>query len=71
MGGLQAIYIDGGDQNNVSIQSIKDKLWESPYLDWSFNPEVSLTNKENQFEVKVLLREKHHLEDLKLSLIHI
>ncbi len=65
VGGLQAIYIDGGAQEGVTIQSIKDKLWESPYLDWSFTPEIALTNKENQFEVKVLLREKHHLEDLK------
>jgi len=65
IGGLQAIYIDSGEEKTVSMQSIKDKLWESPYLDWSYNPEIALTNKENQFEVKVLLREKHHLEDLK------
>lgn len=66
IGGLQAILIEGIEEGQkLSIQSIKDKLWESPYLDWSFNPEVSITNIENQFEVKVLLGEKTHLEDFK------
>lgn len=66
IGGLQALLISSEDlEQNLSIQHIKDKLWESPYLDWSFDPEISITNIQNQFEVRVLLREKTHLEDFK------
>lgn len=66
IGGLQALIINGENtEDKLTIQHIQDKLWESPYLDWSFDPEVSITNVQNQFEVKVLLREKTHLEDFK------
>jgi len=64
VGGLQSIYVDTSDTDQNTIQNIKDRLWESPYLDWSFEPEVTITNKKNQFEVKVLLNEKKHLDDL-------
>lgn len=64
IGGLQSVYIDASDVEHNNIQNIKDLLWESPYLDWSFDPEVSLTSKENQFIVKVLLSERGHLDDL-------
>lgn len=65
IGGLEALYIDAGDTDKVPIQTIKDKLWESPYLDWSFDPEIAITNQHNKFEVKVLLKERDHLEDFK------
>ena len=66
IGGLQALLIEGTEEEKkLTIQNIKDRLWETPYLDWSFNPEVNITNVQNQFEVKVLLREKTHLEDFK------
>lgn len=66
VGGLQALFIEAKDEEaTVTIQSIEDKLWESPYLDWSFDPEIAITNVQNQFEVKVLLRERTHLEDFK------
>lgn len=66
VGGLQALIIGGdGTEPRLSIQHIQDKLWESPYLDWSFDPEINITNVQNQFEVRVLLREKTHLEDFK------
>jgi len=66
VGGIQALFIESKEEDNeISIQTIKDKLWESPYLDWSFDPEIALTNIQNQFEVKVLLRERNHLEDFK------
>ena len=66
IGGLQALLIEGdANEPDLSIQNIQDKLWESPYLDWSFDPEVSITNIKNQFEVRVLLREKTHIEDFR------
>lgn len=66
IGGLQALIIgaEGLDQD-LTIQYLNDKLWESPYLDWSYDPEISITNVPNQFEVRVLLREKTHLEDFR------
>ncbi len=64
IGGLQSVYIETNDTEQNTIQNIKDRLWESPYLDWSFEPEVTITNKKNQFEVKVLLSERNHLDDL-------
>jgi hypothetical protein len=64
IGGLQTIYIDTSDADSTNTQHIKDKLWESPYLDWSFDPEVKITNQSHQFEVKVLLTERDHLDDL-------
>ena len=63
IGGLQSIYINVGDTAKNTIQDIKDRLWESPYLDWAFEPEVTITNIKNQFEVKVLLSERNHLDD--------
>ncbi len=66
IGGLQALIINCENvEQKLTITDIKDKLWQSPYLDWSFDPEVSITNIHNQFEIKVLLREKNHLEDFK------
>ncbi len=66
IGCLQSFIIGSDDVGEkLALQYLKDKLWESPYLDWSFDPEINITNVQNQFEVKVLLREKTHLEDFK------
>lgn len=51
-------YVDVG-------QALHDLLIVSPFVDWRFPPEVVMTRGDaKQFEIKINVREKHHLRHL-------
>ena len=61
VGGFHQIEVKNITETDIST-NITYKLFNCPYLDWSFKPEISKLNEDNNhFDIRVLVKEDKHL----------
>jgi len=61
VGGFHQIELKNNNETPIST-NLAYKLFNCPYLDWSFKPEISKLNEDNShYDIRVLVKEDKHL----------